>query len=99
MLKRVGETKIFPGSGADLNFAIVQEFLNGGDLDDAVPTRADILEVAKLFAKNHRVSRFVFKTVNNRTFPKEIIRRDEYETRLLLRTLALEYESVRRSPQ
>ena len=78
-----------------MNFAIVQEFLNGGDLEDGVPTRADILEVAKLFAKNHRVSRFVFKPVDNRTFPKEIIRRDEYETRLLLCRLALEYKSVR----
>jgi hypothetical protein len=44
------------GSGADLNFAIVQEFLSGGDLEDGLATRADILEVAKLFAKNHRKS-------------------------------------------
>jgi hypothetical protein len=93
LLNRVGKSKIFPGSGADLNFAIVQEFLSGGDLEDGLATRADILEVAKLFAKNHRVSRFVFKTVNNCNFPKEIIRRDKYETRLLLRRLALEYES------
>lgn len=44
------------GSGADLNFAIVQEYLSGGDLEDSLATKTDILEVAKLFAKNHRKS-------------------------------------------
>jgi len=44
------------GSGDNLNFAIVQEFLNGGDLEDGLASKADILEVAKLFAKNHRKS-------------------------------------------
>ncbi|CAG5111766.1 Oidioi.mRNA.OKI2018_I69.chr2.g6040.t1.cds [Oikopleura dioica] len=38
-----------------LNFAIVQEFLNGGDLEDTTPTDDDIFAVARLLAKNHLV--------------------------------------------
>ena len=45
------------GSGENLEFAIVQEFLSGGDLENGIPaTKDDILEVAKLFARNHAVN-------------------------------------------
>ena len=43
------------GSGADLEFSIVQEFLTGGDLEDSPTTKNDVLEVARLFARNHAV--------------------------------------------
>jgi hypothetical protein len=45
------------GSGENLEFAIVQEFLSGGDLENgSSATKDDILEIAKLFARNHAVN-------------------------------------------
>ncbi|CAG5104463.1 Oidioi.mRNA.OKI2018_I69.chr1.g1266.t1.cds [Oikopleura dioica] len=40
---------------ANLNFAVVQEYLNGTDLEDTLPTDDDIFAVARLLAKNHLV--------------------------------------------
>ncbi|CBY07567.1 unnamed protein product [Oikopleura dioica] len=45
----------FEGSGADVKLAIVVEFLSGADLAWKPLTKDDILAVAKLFGRNHRI--------------------------------------------
>ena len=43
------------GSGDDLKFGFVLEFLNGRDLEDKIPSNDEILAAAKMFAKHHLV--------------------------------------------
>lgn len=43
------------GSGADVTLAIVVEFLSGADFAWKPLTKDDILAVAKLFGRNHRI--------------------------------------------